>query len=160
MTFLAIEPPPVDHPVYEICTGSVFCRFNWDSLLSSGIAIVVTIVVMWLIARRVSSGVPGQLQLWIETIYGYATGQAAHIDKDAARFIVPLTMTIFVYVLVANWNDFLPLAAPIHPANTDLNQTAALRVLVFVIVQWYAFRVQGIKGYPGSFTKPCVLPIP
>jgi hypothetical protein len=56
MTFLAFEPPPVDHPVYSIpgC-GNLFCRFNWDSVISSGIAILVTIAVMWLISRRVST---------------------------------------------------------------------------------------------------------
>ena len=160
--FLAIEPPPVSHPVYVIpgCSGDIFCRFSYDSVLSSGIAILVTILVMALIARRVSSGVPGQLQLWVETIYGYASGQAMHIDRDAARFIVPLSMTIFVYVLVANWIDFLPLPAPIHPANTDLNQTAAMGVLVFLIVQWYGIRVQGIKGYLRRFTKPFDMPLP
>jgi F-type H+-transporting ATPase subunit a len=161
MIFLAIEPPPVDHPVYVIPGCSVvFCRFNWDSVISSAIAIVVTIAVMWLISRRLSTGVPGQLQLWVETIYGYATGQAIHIDREAARFIVPLTMTIFVYVLVANWIDFLPLPVPIHPANTDLNQTAALGVLVFVIVQWYSIRVQGLKGYFRRFTKPFDMSLP
>jgi F-type H+-transporting ATPase subunit a len=160
ITFLAIEPPPVDHPVYVIpgC-GIIFCRFNWDSLISSLIAIVVTIAVMWLISRRLSTRVPGQLQLWVETIYGYATGRATHIDKQAARFIVPLTMTIFVYVLVANWIDFLPLPVPIHPANTDLNQTAAMGVLVFLIVQLYGIRVQGLKGYLYRFTKPFDQPL-
>jgi F-type H+-transporting ATPase subunit a len=162
MTLLAIEPPPVSHPVYAIpaCSSNVFCQFSWDSLISSAIAVVVTIVVMALIARRLTTGVPGQLQLWVETIYGYATGQAMHIDREAARFIVPLTMTIFVYVLVANWIDFLPLPAPIHPANTDLNQTAALGVLVFLIVQWYGIRVQGLKGYLRRFTKPFDMSLP
>jgi F-type H+-transporting ATPase subunit a len=161
MTFLAFEPPPVDHPVYSIpgC-DNLFCRFNWDSVISSAIAILVTIAVMWLISRRLSTGVPGQLQLWVETIYGYATGQATHIDREAARFIVPLTMTIFVYVLVANWIDFLPLPVPIHPANTDLNQTAAMGVLVFLIVQWYGIRIQGLGGYLRRFTKPFDMALP
>ena len=158
--FFLLEPPPVSHPTVALCSGSIFCTISWDSLISSWISILVTIVVMSLIARRLSTGVPGQIQMWLETIYGYASGQAAHIDREAARFIVPLVMTIFVYILVANWIDFLPLPAPIHPANTDLNQTAAMGVLVFLIVQWYGIRVQGWYGYLRRFTKPFEMSLP
>ena len=162
IAFLAIEPPPVSHATQTIpfCGSGWYCQVSGDSLVSSALAIVVTIGVMWLISRRLSTGVPGQLQLWVETIYGYASGQALHIDREAARFIVPLSLTIFVYVLVANWIDFLPLPAPIHPANTDLNQTAAMGVLVFLVVQWYGVRVQGLKGYLRRYTKPFDLPLP
>ena len=156
------EPPPVSHATQSIpgCGSAWFCSVSGDSLVSSGIAILVTIVVMVLIARRASSGVPGQVQMSLETIYGYATGQATHIDRESAGFIVTLVMTIFVYVLVANWIDFLPLPAPIHPANTDLNQTAAMGALVFIITQAYGMRVQGIGGYLRRFTKPFDMPLP
>ena len=159
---LAFEPPPVSHATQSIpgCGTAWFCSVSGDSLVSSGIAILVTIVAMAVIARRASSGVPNQVQMWLETIYGYATGQATHIDREAARFIVPLVMTIFIYVLVANWIDFLPLPAPIHPANTDLNQTAAMGVLVFLITQVYGMRVQGLYGYLRRFTKPFDMPLP
>lgn len=156
------EPPPVSHATQSIpgCGSAWYCQVSGDSLVSSGLAILVTIVVMWLIARRASSGVPGQVQMWLETIYGYAVGRATHIDKESAGFIVPLVMTIFVYILAANWLDFLPLPAPIHPANTDLNQTAAMGVIVFLIVQWYTVRVQGWYGYLRRFTKPFEMPLP
>lgn len=157
MNLLAVEPPPVSHPVVDLGCG-LLCQFSWDSLVSSLVAIVITIGVMAFIANRVSSGVPGQMQLWLETIYGYATGQARHID-DKAAFITPLAMTIFIYILVANWLDFLPIPAPFHPANSDLNQTAAMGVLVFLIVQWYGLRVQGWYGYLRRFTKPFDMPM-
>jgi len=144
----------------SVCSGSVFCNISWDSLISSEISILLTILIMFLIARRLSSGVPGQLQVWLEAVYGYATGQAMHIDREAARFIVPLAMTIFLYVLIANWIDFLPLPRPLHPANSDLNQTAAMGVLVFLVVQGYALRAQGVYGYLRRFTKPFEMPLP
>lgn len=154
------EPPPVTHPTIAVCSGSVLCQLSWDSLLSSALSIVITIAIFLFMAQRVRSGVPGQLQLWLETIYGYARGQALEIDPEAAGFIVPVAMTIFLYILVANWLDFLPLPQPFHPANSDLNQTAAMGVLVFLLVQWYGIRVQGVGGYLRRFTKPFELPLP
>ena len=151
-----LEPPPVSHPTVDYC-GQWFCQFSWDSIFSSAIAIVLTMVIVLYIANRTTNGVPGWLQLGLETLYSFVKGQQVHIDKDAA-IIVPLGMTIFLYILIANWIDFLPLPGPIHPANSDLNQTLAMGVLVFVITQWYSFKVLGIRGYLRRMTRPFDLP--
>ncbi len=154
-----IEPPPVSHVTQSIpsCGSAWYCQVSGDSLISSAIAIVLTVVVVLFIAGRVSSGVPGWLQLGLETLYGFVRGQQMTIDEDAA-IIVPLGMTIFLYILIANWIDFLPLPAPIHPANSDLNQTLAMGVLVFVVTQWYSFKVLGLGGYLRRMTRPFDLP--
>ena len=155
--FLAIEPPPVLHPTVDLC-GQWYCQFSWDSILSSAIAIAITMAIVFLVASRAEHGVPGWLQLALETLYGYVRGQQSHIDPEAA-IIVPIGMTIFLYILVANWIDFLPLPGPIHPANSDLNQTLAMGVLVFVLTQWYSFRVLGVRGYLYRMTRPFDAPL-
>ncbi len=157
-TFL-IEQPPVTHPTVSIVPGcnAVLCAVSWDSLLSSAIAIVLTIVVMLFISFRMSPAVPGKIQVWVETFYGFVRGQQHHID-ESATFIVPLAMTIFFYILIANWIGFLPLPAPIHPATSDFNQTFAMGVLVFLVVEWYSFKVLGVKGFFKRFTKPFDVP--
>ncbi len=159
LTFLAAEQPPVTHPTVSIVPGcdAVLCTVSWDSLLSSSIAIVVTIALMLFISYRMSPGVPGRIQVWVETFYGFVRGQQHHIDEKAT-FIVPLAMTIFFYILTANWIAFLPLAGPIHPATSDFNQTLAMGVVVFVVVEWYSFKVLGFKGFFRRFTKPFDLP--
>jgi F-type H+-transporting ATPase subunit a len=156
--FLA-EPPPVSHPTVSLVPGceSIWCQVSWDSLISSAIAIAVTIVVMLWIARQMSSGVPGRIQVWIESFYGFARGQQVHIDEKAG-YIMPLTLTIFFYILIANWLAFLPLPAPIHPATSDLNQTAAMAFVVFAVTEWYSVKVLGLKGFLRRFTKPFDLP--
>jgi len=106
-----------------------------------------------------SPGVPGKIQVWVETFYGFVRGQQAHIDKDAT-FIVPLALTIFFYILTANWIAFLPLPSPIHPATSDFNQTLAMGVLVFLVVEWYSLRVLGVKGFFRRFTKPFDMALP
>lgn len=157
---LVLEPPPVTHPTWAIpsCSNFVLCQFSWDSVLSSAIAIVATTALVLFIANRAKSGVPGWLQLALETLYGYVRGQQAHIDDDAS-IIVPIGMTIFLYILIANWIDFLPLPGPIHPANSDLNQTLAMGLLVFFLTQWYSFKVLGFRGYFRRLTKPFDMPM-
>src|SRR5437879_13309985 len=81
--------------------------------------------------------------------------------SEDALFIIPLAMTLFLYLLVANWMEFLPLGfVPIlHGANADLNQTLAMGIIVFVVVEWYSIRVLGFAGFLRRFTKPFVLPV-
>jgi F-type H+-transporting ATPase subunit a len=153
------EAPPVTHPTIGVIPGcnSLFCQVSWDSLLSSAISIAVTIVVMLVIAKRMTPGVPGKIQVWVETFYGFVRGQQIHIDEKAS-FIVPLAMTLFIYILVSNWIGFLPLPQPLHPATSDLNQTLAMGVVVFLVVEWYSVKVLGFRGFLRKFTKPFDLP--
>jgi F-type H+-transporting ATPase subunit a len=153
------EAPPVEHPTLPLIPGctSGLCLVSYDSLLSSAISIAVTIVVMLLIARRMTPGVPGKIEIWVETFYGFVRGQQAHIDEKAT-FIIPLAMTLFIYILVSNWIGFLPLPQPIHPATSDLNQTLAMGIVVFLVVEWYSIKVLGFRGFLRKFTKPFDLP--
>ncbi|GAC1656713.1 MAG: F0F1 ATP synthase subunit A [Candidatus Dormibacteraceae bacterium] len=160
MTAFLAEGPPISHPTIDICGSNghnLLCVVSWDSLASSAIAIVATLVIVMLIAYRVSHGVPGRLQLALELIYGYVRGQVVHIDEEAT-FVIPLALTIFFYILIANWIDFFPIPAPLHPANSDLNQTAAMAVVVIIVVQWYSIKVLGFRGYLRRFTRPFELP--
>ncbi|HEY9286837.1 MAG TPA: F0F1 ATP synthase subunit A [Candidatus Dormibacteraeota bacterium] len=158
MIFLA-EAPPGTHPTISICQAW-YCTFNYDSLLSSAVAIIVTLIVGFLVAYRLSRGVPGKLQLLFEFLIDYVRGLVRGSVGEDGAFIVPLAMTLGFYILVANWLDFFPLQQPIHPANADLNQTLAMALLVIIIVQGYSIRVLGIKGYLRRFTKPFEMALP
>ena len=74
MNFLAIEAPPVSHPTVDYC-GRWYCQFSWDSLLSSAIAIAITMAVVLVIASRSRTGLPGWLQLGPETPNGFVRGR-------------------------------------------------------------------------------------
>jgi F-type H+-transporting ATPase subunit a len=158
MIFLA-EAPPGTHPTVSFC-GSWYCTFNYDSLLSSAVAIVITLLLGFFIAYRLSRGVPGKLQLVFEFLIDYVRGLVRESVGGAAGFITVLALTLGFYILVANWLDFFPLAEPLHPANADLNQTLALALVVIVVVQAYSIRVLGFRGYLRRFTKPFEMALP
>ncbi len=158
MIFLA-EAPPGTQPTVSVC-GSWYCTFNYDSLISSALAIVITLIVGFWVAYRLSHGVPGKLQLLFEFLIDYVRGLIRESVGEGGGFIVPLAMTIGFYILVANWLDFFPLAGPVHPANADLNQTLAIALVVIIIVQGYSLRVLGVGGYFRRFTKPFEMALP
>jgi F-type H+-transporting ATPase subunit a len=159
VTFL-VEGPPITHPTVRVCDGpSLFCTFSWDSLASSAVAILITVAIVLYVSSRLSIGVPGKLQMVFELLYGYIRGLVRETVGETADFVIPLAMTIFVYILVANWLELLPLPPPLlHPANSDLNQTAAMAAVVFVVLHAYAIRVQGLGGYLRYYTRPFDLP--
>jgi F-type H+-transporting ATPase subunit a len=157
---LLAEAPPGTHPTVSFC-GAWYCTFNYDSLVSSAIAIVITLLVGFMVAYRLSHGVPGKLQLLFEFLLDYVRGLIRESVGEGGGFIVPLAMTLGFYILVANWLDFFPLIRPLlHPANADLNQTLALALVVIIVVQGYSVSVLGVRGYFRRFTRPFEMPLP
>jgi F-type H+-transporting ATPase subunit a len=153
--WLAAEAAPGTHPAISLC-GSAFCNLDIDSLISSGIAIAFTLAVAFAIRYRLTHGVPGKFQMVFEFLLDFARRQVAETVGPTARFVVPLASTIALYILLANWLDFLPLGVVpnLIPANSDLNQTAAMAILVIVMVEWYAIRERGLAGYFKHYTRP------
>ena len=153
------DDAPVNHPTIDLGCGS-FCMINYDSVISSAIAIVVTIVVAILIARSLQPGRPGRPQALAEWLFSYVRRTATENAPDAP-YVVPLAATLGFYILVANYLDFLPitLVPNVHPANTDVNQTAAMALVVFFAVNAYTIRIRGVGGYLHHLTRPTELPI-
>ena len=155
MTVLLAAESPGTHPTISVCSGGGFCNLNSDTLLSSGIAILVTLAVGFAIARNIRSDKPTKLQMLFELFLGYVRGMVrTTVTSKGADFVVPLAATIAFYILIANWLDFFPLHAPVEPANADLNQTAAMALVVIAVVEWYSVRVLGWRRFFRRFTKP------
>ncbi len=152
----------VTHPTVSLGCGSWWCTFNYDSLISSALAVLVTLVVAFWIRSQLRPGEPGKVQAIYEWGYDLLRGLIKDNVSEDAVFIIPIAMTLFLYILVGNWLEILPLGFfPIlHGANADLNQTLALGLIVISVVQWYSVRVLGWRGYLRRFTKPFELPLP
>ncbi len=140
----------------------MLCRFNYDSLISSAIAIAVTIAIAFWIRSKLQAGEPSKVQAVFEWGYDQLRSLIRTNVSDDALFIIPLAMTLFLYILIANWIEIFPLALfpVLHGANADLNQTLAMALIVIGVVQWYSIRVLGWRGYLIRFTKPFELPLP
>jgi F-type H+-transporting ATPase subunit a len=148
------------HPTVNFGCGPL-CTFNYDSVISSLLAVIATIAVAFWIRSKLRAGEPGRVQAVFEWGYDQLRSLIRTNVSDDALFIIPLALTLFLYILIANWIEILPLAIfPIlHGANADLNQTLAMALVVIGVVQWYSIRVLGGRGYLRRFTKPFELPI-
>jgi F-type H+-transporting ATPase subunit a len=168
MTLFLAEGPPGTHQLTSICGyGYVnllvikfyYCSFTADTLISSGLAIAVTLGLGFFIASRLSTEVPGKLQLVLEFLLTYVRGLVNETVGGQAGFVVPLAATIGFYILVANWIAFFPLQEPFFPANADLNQTLAMAIVVFVLSQGYSIKVRGVGGYLRYYLRPPFPPL-
>jgi F-type H+-transporting ATPase subunit a len=148
------------HPTIDLGCGH-WCTVNYDSLISSALALAATLAVAFWIRSRLREGEPSKVQAVFEWGYDQLRSLIKTNVSDDALFIIPLAMTIFLYILIANWIEVFPLAFfPIlHGANADLNQTLAMGLIVFFVVQWYSIRVLGFGGFLRRFTKPFELPL-
>jgi F-type H+-transporting ATPase subunit a len=148
------------HPTIDLGCGPL-CTFNYDSVVSSVIAVIATIAIAFWIRSRLREGEPSRVQAIFEWGYDQLRALIRENVSQDALFVIPLAMTLFLYILIANWIEVFPLALfPIlHGANADLNQTLAMAVIVIGVVQWYSVKVLGWKGYLLRFTKPFELPL-
>ena len=154
------EAAPGTHPTIDLGCGTL-CTLNYDSVISSLIAVIATIAIAYWIRSKLQEGRPGKVQAIFEWGYDQLRALVKTNVSDDALFIIPLALTLFLYILIANWIEIFPLAVfPIlHGANADLNQTLAMGLIVIIVVQWYSIRVLGLAGYLRRFTKPFELPV-
>jgi F-type H+-transporting ATPase subunit a len=150
----------VNQPTVSFGCGQ-WCTFNSNSVISSVLAVVITIGIAFWIRSQLQSGTPTKVQAIFEWGYDLLRGLVKENVSEDALFILPLAMTLFLFILVADWLEFFPLGVfpALHAANADWNQTLAMGVIVFLVVQWYSVRVQGWYGYLRRFTKPFELPL-
>jgi F-type H+-transporting ATPase subunit a len=157
---MTTEPPPGSHPTISVCGNALLCTFNYDTLISSGLAILVTLAIGFGVAYRLRRGTPHKLQMIFELLLSYVRNLTHETVAEDANFILPLAATIFFFILFANWLDFFPLKAPVEPANADVNLTLAMAIVVIVLVQGYSFKVLGFKGFFRRYTHPFEASIP
>jgi F-type H+-transporting ATPase subunit a len=154
------DAAPGTHPTIDLGCGTL-CTLNYDSVISSLIAIIATVLIAFWVRSKLRDGEPGRVQAIFELGYDQLRGLIRTNVSDDALFIIPLALTLFLYILIANWIELFPLAIfpVLHGANADLNQTLALGLIVIIVVQWYSLRVLGVRGYLRRFTKPFELPL-
>jgi len=136
---------------------------NTDTVLSTAIAgIIVLALAFFLRAKVTSTGVPNGVQLFWEAITVQMRGQIeAAIGMRIAPFVLPLAVTIFVFILISNWLSVLPLQYQEHghtvelltPAAGDINYVLALALFVFVCYHAAGIWRRGIIGHPIKLLK-------
>ena len=140
-----------------------FSIINLDTLFWSISMGVLGCFVMWMAARRATSGVPGRFQAAVEMVFEMVDNQAKGIVHGDRSFIAPLALTVFVWVALMNSLDFLPVdlfsAAfaffgvehifPYHRVvpTADLNGSLGIALGVFILMIYYSIKIKGLGGW-------------
>lgn len=137
---------------------------NTDTVLATVIAAAIVLgLAFFLRAKVTSTGVPNGVQLFWEAITVQLRNQVeTAIGMKVAPFVLPLAVTLFVFILVANWLSVLPVqytdsSGAIHellkPPASDINFVLALALFVFICYHLAGFWRRGIIGHPLKLLK-------
>lgn len=147
-----------------------FTVFNIDSIFFSVLMGVLGCFFLWKAARRATAGVPGRFQAAVEILIEVVDGQAKSIVHNATsrKLVSPLALTVFVWVLLLNAMDLLPLdllpwlwghayeKITGHEAahaylrvvpSADLSVTMGLALAVLLISLFYNIKIKGLGGW-------------
>jgi F-type H+-transporting ATPase subunit a len=133
---------------------------NVDTLIYTLIAGAVVIALGLYVRAKVTSGVPGKVQLFLETINGLVRKQVEEsVGLRVAPFAVPLGITLFFFLLVANWISLFSFNGVPEPPTSDVNLPYALTVFVLIWVHVFGIRKNGLH-YFEHYTKPFAVMLP
>jgi F-type H+-transporting ATPase subunit a len=144
-----------------------FSIINWDSVFFSGVLGLLGTFVLWLVARKATSGVPGRLQGAVESLVELVDNEAKGIVHNAQsrKLVAPLALTVFVWIFLMNAMDLLPVdlipqiwEKGLHQAlgakdymrvvpTADLSITMGLALGVLVVCLFYNVKIKGLGGW-------------
>lgn len=135
---------------------------NGDTITSTLISGAILVVLGLLVRRKASAREPTKLQLAWETVVAQVEKQVEDtMGIKTAPFVVPLALTLFLFILISNLLALIPTGhhpeyAP--PPASDVNLTYALALLVIGTMHVVGVRKRGLRGYYGHlFRKPYAL---
>ena len=138
-----------------------FWSVNVDTLLVSILLGLLGMGFIWWVVRGATAGVPGRRQAFVELLIDFVDSQAKGIfhHGDRHRFVAPLALTVFLWVVLMNAMDFLPadiVGLVTHNISehgfryvptADVNTTFALSISVLVLTLYFAISVKGAGGW-------------
>lgn len=124
---------------------------NIDTLIYTWIVVGFLLLITFLATRRITSGPPTGVQNVVELVMEFVGTMVRENIGSRSRFIPPLAITMFIFLLVANWMGLIPL---FKSPTADINTTVALALMVFVLIHFYSIRAKRMVPYVGHYFKP------
>ncbi len=141
---------------------------------------ILTVFVLWRLALRATSGVPGRFQGFVELMVEMVNDQAKSIvhSAESRKFVAPLGLTVFIWVFLMNFMDLIPVdlfpmlwergvlpALGGDPAvaygymrvvpTADINVPLGMAIAVLLMCFYYNIKIKGFGGWVHElFTAP------
>lgn len=169
----------------KACEDAGFWVWHVDTLgWSIGLGLLF-LFIFRSVAKTATTGVPGKLQAFVEIIFDFVDSNVKSTFHGKSELIAPLALTIFVWVLLMNLMDLVPVdilpmiagmvgeyGFGMNPHDvymkavptTDLNLTFALALGVFILILFYSIKMKGFGGFTKEltmqpFNHPAFIPV-
>jgi len=135
---------------------------NTDTVIGSVVAAVIVLALAFFVRFKMTSSKPNTVQLYWEVITVQMRNQIeSAIGMKVAGFVLPLAVTLFTYILVANWLSIIPAQYGtdggahewLKPPASDANFVYALALFVFCWYHLAGIKRRGIIGHPVKLVK-------
>lgn len=154
----------IDHHLTNLTTqvseGS-FWVLHVDTLVTSLILGIISFGFIWLVVRKATPGVPSKRQAFVELAVEFIDNEVKNtFHGDRHIFVAPTALTIFVWVLMMNAMDILPIdimawiyehAFGLHNwrtvPTTDVNTTFALALSIWFLMLYFNVKIKGWGGW-------------
>jgi F-type H+-transporting ATPase subunit a len=138
-----------------------FWTLNVDSVATAVVLGVIGLGFLAWVVRGATAGVPNKRQAFVELLFEFIDDQVKGIfhHGDRNRFVAPAALTVFVWVVLMNAMDFLPvdwIALGTHLISehgfrivptADVNTTFALALSVWLLMIGFAISAKGLGGW-------------
>jgi F-type H+-transporting ATPase subunit a len=135
-----------------------------DSFVMAVLIGILSIGLIWVVARKASAGVPTKTQAFVELLFSFIDDQVGNIfHGNRHSFVAPAALTVFTWVLMMNAMDFLPIDIMAkfygflglyewkHVPTSDVNTTFGLALGVWFLMIYFGIKVKGIGGWLHEF---------
>jgi F-type H+-transporting ATPase subunit a len=150
----------VTHHLTNFAIGEGVWTLHVDTLFFSLLTGFLFVGTFWIAARSATAGVPGKLQNFVEVLVEWVDASVKDSFHGPREFVGPLALTIFVWVLLWNFLDLIPVDWVPLLAHTlfgfeytrivpsaDVNAPFALSISVFLLIIVYSIKGKGWGGF-------------
>lgn len=153
-----------------------FSLINLDSVFWALIIGMFTVFLLWCMARKATSGVPGRFQGFMEMLVDMVNEQSRDIvhNAESRKYIAPMALTVFLWIFLMNFMDLLPvdllprmwetglLAAGIDPGHAymrvvptaDVNIPLGMACGVLLLCLYYNVKIKGVGWFRELLSAP------
>lgn len=103
-------------------------------------------------AKVIPQGIQNIAEMYVEMMDGMVEGNMSGYWRRYVNYIA----TVFLFILFANISGIFGL----RPPTADFGVTLTLALIIFVVIQFNAFRTNGVLGYMKSLTEPIAVLFP
>ena len=138
-------------------------KFNIDIITSTLVAMAIIVVLGILLRRSATSGVPGKLQLFFELVVSQVEEQVGGDLARRAPNVVPLAVTIFLFILTANWISVIPSGhGPeyLPPPTSAIDLPLAMGLIVVIWAIGAGIKRRGLRNYLRHLKEPYLALLP